>query len=427
MCNAVVPPSPVPHPETLRFFWRNYLAHGVEGGLYIGGLAFVHTQTVLPRMVQVLGGPDWLVALAPVTLTIGFILPGVFLAHWIERLTFVRPFVLLTGVAQRLPYLLAALVLFVWGDTVPGVAVPALVLTPLLSGLAGGVSATAWKELIAKTIPARRRASLWAIRFVIATLIGFAASRIVSAVLRAHPGARGCAILHLLVFGFVLASFGVFLATKEPRLPPRPVKPAASWQAFVRSVPDIVAGDRRFARYLAGLVLYNAIFVMLPFLGIQALRVAGLPDSALGALLFAQMLGGLAGNLLGGVVGDVWGGKRLFVGAIVGLIVLCACAPLARTEASFQALFILLGLALSAGAVAVPTLDLEISPLDRRVGYQATIGVFQLAGVLVAATTSGVIRSVTQRFAVLSYTSMVLLAAALVLIIGVAEPRPVRL
>ena len=70
------------------------------------------------------------------------------------------------GALQRLPYLLVGSTLLLVPD--PGDTVLTLVvLAPLMSGLAGGVSVTAWREYIAKSIPAHRRASLWATRFVL--------------------------------------------------------------------------------------------------------------------------------------------------------------------------------------------------------------------------------------------------------------------
>jgi hypothetical protein len=74
-------PAPGAHPDVARHLPRNYTAHAVEGGMYMGGLAFAHPQTVLPRMVEQLGGPDWLIALAPVLLMIGFSSPSLFVTH----------------------------------------------------------------------------------------------------------------------------------------------------------------------------------------------------------------------------------------------------------------------------------------------------------------------------------------------------------
>jgi MFS family permease len=96
---------------TRRLFWRNYLAHSLEGGLFMGALSFVSASTLLPTVVRSLRGPDWLISMMPVMMAVGALLPPVFTAHVIDRLRRYMPLLLVTGVFQRVPYLLAGLAL----------------------------------------------------------------------------------------------------------------------------------------------------------------------------------------------------------------------------------------------------------------------------------------------------------------------------
>ena len=41
------------HPQVVR---RNFICHCLEGGLYMGGVAFLQPETVMPKMVEQLGG-----------------------------------------------------------------------------------------------------------------------------------------------------------------------------------------------------------------------------------------------------------------------------------------------------------------------------------------------------------------------------------
>ena len=107
----------------------------------------------------------------------------------------------------------------------------------------------------------------------------------------------------------------------------------------------------------------------------------------------------------------------------VAFIVLCAWAPFGDSERAFLALFFLLGLALSLGAVGAATLDLEISPAERRPTYQALLGLFVLAGVLVSSLLSTLIRSATNSFAALAWTAGLILLLSLIVTVGVPEPR----
>ena len=68
------------------------------------------------------------------------------------------PFVSITGVLQRIPYLFAALALYyAAGDGSLGLVLAAVVAAPIISGVAGGISLTAWQQLIARCVPENRR------------------------------------------------------------------------------------------------------------------------------------------------------------------------------------------------------------------------------------------------------------------------------
>jgi MFS family permease len=399
---------------------RNFACHVVEGGLYIGGLSFVHSHTVLPRVLEQLGAPPWLVALAPGLLSIGFILPGLFVAHRIEQLPSMRRWVVTLGVWQRLPYLLAALMLWFAAEH-PQLALPAVLGAPLVSGLVGGIAVNAWKEYVASTIPERLRASMWASRFVLGTVLGLGAGGVVSEVLARAPGPRGYAWLHLGTFVCVAISFVVFLGTSERARPVRHKQQSLS--QFMRGVPALAASDRRFQLYLWARIPVHAIYILVPFLGIHALRTLGQPDSFLGSLLTFNMLGSLLGYTIAGYSGDRHGGRLSMLVAHFGWLIVAALAPVADASWQFQALFAVLGVALSMSAVGLSTLDLEITPLERRVSFQAVLGVFTLLGLVSASLASALVRQITENIWALCAPALALTVVSLVLFYIIEEPR----
>ncbi len=406
-----------------RELYRNFIGHVVEGGLYIGGLAFVHPHTVLPRMLQALGAPSLLVAFAPSLLMIGFILPGLFVAHRIEQLPKMRGWVVRLGVWQRLPYLLAALLLLL-SQRFPALALPTVLLAPVVSGLVGGVAVNAWKEYVASTIPDRLRASLWALRFVVGTVIGFAAGGLVTYVLTHHPGAPGYALLHLGTFVLAAASFVVFLGTNEA-----PGRPRASQQSlgeFISGVPALVRSDRRFLRYLCARVPLHGVFVLLPFIGIHALKVLSQPDAFLGKLLAFNLFGSLIGYLAAGYLGDRYGGRLSMLLAHIAWLGAAAAAPLVASPAGFEWLFFALGAGLSMSAVGCSTLDLEITPLERRVSFQAVLGTVTLVGLVMASLLAALLRRLTESIWALAVPAFCITLVSLVLYWSIEEPRSRR-
>ena len=68
-----------PADEKTRLFWRNFLAHTIEGGLYMGGLQFVTPVVVLTYLVDKMNGPALLTAVVPTLMYIGFMAPPLFM------------------------------------------------------------------------------------------------------------------------------------------------------------------------------------------------------------------------------------------------------------------------------------------------------------------------------------------------------------
>jgi len=408
--------------EVVRHFRRNYAAHSLEGGLFIGGVALVHPQTIAPRLIERLGGPDWAIAAAPVLLMLGFFIPSLFITHRLERLRFLKPFIMWLGVAQRLPYLLVGLSLLFLPQA-DHWTLALVVLAPLLSGLAGGISITAWREYVAKSIPAEKRASLWALRFVLGGLLGVVAGQIVERVLGHHSEIRAYGLLHLGVFLCMMGSYAVFALTREPNLTSARPSAERNWWGYTRSMRRIIGNDAHLPAYLGCRALYSGLFVVLPFLTLRALEVLHAGDGYLGRLLMFQMLGSVLGNLAGGVLGDRGGGRSVLILSQAGSVVVAAASPALHSPLAFEALFFALGLAVGLGSVGVATLDLEMSGFDQRMSYQTVIGLSHLLGMVGAVALATTVRRLTPNFAVLAWIAAGLMLGSLLLLSRLPEPR----
>lgn len=96
-------------PQVVR---RNFICHCLEGGLYMGGVAFLQPETVMPKMVEQLGGRSAVIAIMPALLPAAFALAGLFVSPVVERLARFKPWVMVFGLLQRLPYLVTGLLLW---------------------------------------------------------------------------------------------------------------------------------------------------------------------------------------------------------------------------------------------------------------------------------------------------------------------------
>ncbi|MBE3069725.1 MAG: hypothetical protein IMZ66_05765 [Planctomycetes bacterium] len=417
------PPEGTLAPESLRHLRHNYVVHAVEGGLFMGGLWFVSATTLMPTVVQSLGGPDWLVALTPILMLVGMLLPPVFMAHRIERLERYMPMLLVTSAIQRLPFLVAGLVLLLAAGSNPWLALVAVAAAPLVSGAAGGISLTAWQQLLLGTVPPARRSSLFAIRYTLSGVVGLAAGWAVRVVLEAWPGPPGYGVLHLCTFGFLVAGYAAFAMVREPRLrPPADARPLGL-AANLRGIPRLIVSAPSVRQYMLARSFMSGVFIVTPFLAIHARRVLGETESYLGLLLIVQTLGAMLGNAVGGVLGDRAGGKAVLLASQVSFIALAGWSLVAATALEFHAIFLLFGFAFNTMNIGTMTVSLEICPARQRSTCLASISFVCLASTLVAMGTSALVWTGPERFGALAALTAASVAASLVLTVPLRDPR----
>lgn len=417
--------SPRPlHYEAERNFRHNYVMHCVEGGLFAGGIAFVSVDAILPAIIKDLGGPTWLISLMPQILALGFIIPPLLTAHWIERLPRVMPLIAGIGVLQRLPYLFAGLALLFLADTVPWVGVAMVAAAPFLSGIAGGLTMPAWTQLITRIIPPRRRASSAALRAVLGAVIGLGAGEIAKRALEAHSGTTGYGLIHLFGFATLMMSWIFFVRIREPN-DRMALSQAPRWSLGenLRSLPRVMRGDTNFRRFVLHRILATSHYIATPFLAIHALEVTGENKAFLGSLVQAQMLGGFLGNFLAGYAGDKGGGKLPLLASRLSFLMLLVVGVTADTSAAFIAVFLLYGLSRACDLVGQQTLGLEICPLERLPTYQALMGTLSLPAMLMAAALATLLRELSTSLWPAAVAAAAGTLASLLFLFRVRDPR----
>lgn len=360
---------------------RNYWAHSIEGGLFMGGLAFIEFSSVLPPMVSRLGGPTWMVAAMPLAMFAGFMVMPPFTAQIVERLEQMHRYVIIVSIFQRLPFLLAALALFFLAEDYPTMTLGIVAAAPLISGLFGGLSAAAWMEMVTRLVPAVRRSSAAAIRNGIAATMGLVAGAVIKVVLEYYPGTTGYGILFLLAWVFIMASFVVFSRIKEPKLVPPPPQRRPILRD-IREQLERIWRQKRLRQFLLMRFFGSGYFVMLPFLAIHALAVTGEPESFLGSIVLVRTLGMIMGNAMAGWMGDRYGTKGLLTTSRFTWILLAAGMAFAYEPWMFLALFLMDGVGDGFFKVGQQTVALELSPANRRPMFLALMTTLTLPGLV---------------------------------------------
>ncbi len=410
------------HASSTPFSWRNYLAHSIEGGMYVAGLAFLAAETVMPAMVKSLGGPNWLVSLMPMMTALGFSWLPLFTAHRVERLAWVKPFVMKTGIFQRLPFLVAGLALLLFADRLPNLVLYTVAFAPFASGAVGGISYSAWLELISKTIPEKRRASSWAIRFVISGAFGIIAGVVIKSTLERYPGPRGYAFLHLITFGFLALSYMIFLLIRE-ELPSRRTSNRRKLSENLISIPALLREQPALAFFAGSRLMSYGIFITVPFLSIHALETLNKPESFLGILVTAQMIGAICGNFLAGHIGDRIGGKLVLIIALASFVASSLGAAVNTGEWGFLGLFFVFGTGFYMNMVGDFTVSLELCAPERRPTYLSFLATIKFFGMLMAAGLSTLVRELFGALQPAAMLSAAFLTVSFVLLLKVPEPR----
>ncbi len=415
-----------PIDETARDQRINFWVSVIEGGAFMGGLGFLAAQTILPDIIRQLGGSPLLIAAAPSLSSLGYWVCPILSAHWVDRMHRYKPFIVLVGATQRIPYLLATIILYLAASgTFVGAALTAVVLTPVLAGIAGGLSVTAWQQLIARCIPEKRRASLFATRYIVTCILGVLAG-FTAKYLFAHCSLLSAyATLHLITLSLLMVSFFVFLATREPASPAPAVHTLTLFENLAL-MPRLIAGDPTFRRYLWSRMLRNGTLILTPFLAIYARVHLNQPESFLGTLTISNMIGAIVGNLLAARLGDRVGGKIPSQLALVLYILAAAWSIVAGTPVEFTLIFALMGAALYIGEVGAFTLMLEILPQRNRATYLAITVLANVPAVIMAGWISSSIWKHTGGIALLAALTIVTLICSMLLLHPIKDPRHKR-
>lgn len=369
---------------------RNFWLHVLEGSALNGAFGAINGNTVGTSLVEHLGGSAWMVALMPMASTMGFALGPILIAHHVDRQRVFMPLLRRTVPASRLPILVTALVLWLCGAS--AISLWTVGVGALLHGVLGGLSVGAWQQLVARTVPATKRPSMFSLRYLIANVLGLFAGSLVTGVLARWPGTDGYALLHLVAFVGAVISYRLLASVREPSEPSeqpepgRPTPPAARgpWQNL-RQVPSELAADRRLVAYLASIVLGNSHYLLMGFFALWAKTVLGANDAYVGTLTSAQMSGAVSGTLLAACLGDRQGGRRLLIAARLVLVLVAAGAAFADGDWEFRGLFALYGAAIWVSLAGHNTMTLELVPASRRSTLLAVFSLAQVPSMLLVA------------------------------------------
>jgi len=389
----------------------------------MGGTAFLAPESVMPKMVQTLGGLPWVIAVMPVLLPAAFACAGLFIAPVVERLHHFKPWVLTFGLLQRLPYLITGLILMYAENLDSSWLLSLVVLTPVVSGLIGGVTVVAWMEMVTRMVPEKVRAAGWSARYIMQAIIGIGAGTVIHQVLTHVPGRLGYAWLHLAAFALLFLSWLAQLPLQEQTGHPVAPRAQTPYGRYLRELPALFRQQRHLKKLVLARFFGTGFLMLVSFLTIHSLHVTGRPEADEGHFVTWQAVGTILGSLLAGYVGYKSGGKVLLQSSRVVCLALCLWVSLNETFAGFTVAYFALGFGLFLDRVGDLTLAAELCPAERRSTLQAILGFFNIFSLLLATTLSGQVYRITQSFQAVAWLAAGCAVISMLLLARIPEPR----
>ncbi|MCW0219218.1 MAG: MFS transporter, partial [Prosthecobacter sp.] len=403
---------------------RNFICHCLEGGLYMGGTAFLAPESVLPKMVETLGGRAWIIAMVPVLLPAAYASMGIFIAPIIERLPRFKPWVLTFGLLQRLPYLITGLILL-FSDKIEGSLLFIVALTPVISGLIGGMTVVAWMEMVTRMVPEKARAAGWAVRYIIQAVIGILAGTVIHQVLTHYPKHVAYGWLHLIAFSLLFVSWmsQLFMREDEHTRQRHPTPPRGPYLDYLRSLPAILRTQPHLMKLVIARFTGMGYLMVVSFLTIHALHVTNRPEADEGHFVTYQAVGVVLGSLLAGWVGYKCGGKILLQSSRIVCIGLCIWVAKTESFNGFMLAYFILGFGLFLDRVGDLTLAAELCPPERRSTLQAILGFCNVFALLLATFISGQIYAWSHSFEIVTAVAAVFAIISMIVLHRIPEPR----
>ena len=117
---------------------------------FLVGYSFFSPLTVIPLFVKHLSENTFWVGLVSAISSIGFFLPQLIAASWIQGMPFKRQYFCFVGIIERIPILLMALSVFIFGQSNPLILLVATVVIFGVHTLAMGCNSPAYFDIVSK-------------------------------------------------------------------------------------------------------------------------------------------------------------------------------------------------------------------------------------------------------------------------------------
>jgi MFS family permease len=400
---------------------HNFFVNVMDGGFFAFALSFVSVQTVLPVFVKSIGGSNIAVGLIPVVWTVGTNFPQIFIAGYVQQFSFKKRLMLRTGMMQRLPWLILALVtFFVISEVSSKTALPLFFMLFAVAAIGTSINLPVWFDLIAKITPVNVRGRLFAVRTILGAALGIIGGSVVSVVLDGITFPANYALLFLCAFIAMMISYGFLVAIREEfgNMAKVPIR----YKEYLLHIPAIFRQRKNYRNFVIADALFFTSSTANAFYAVYAFDKFALSDAYAGTFTIVMMVSMILGSLTLGYIADNFGHRINLILASAGTTCASILALVAGRVEIYAIVFMISAITISILMISRLSFIAELCTDDERPTFVALsnmlITPFVLSGIL-----AGWIADIHGYDVVFIATACISLCGVIWLIKMVHEPR----
>ncbi|CAG0931781.1 hypothetical protein TFLX_02274 [Thermoflexales bacterium] len=374
-------PTPNPDGQAYPHLVRNFALGVFNGGFFIFAEALMSIDTVLTWFVQQLGGSNFLIGLVGPMRDAGWFLPQLFISHRLQRKPLKIPLYRRAAAVRSVAWFVWTAATFVLAANHP----PLLLVfftAYAANSLASGFAGLPFMEVVAKTIPPRRRGVYFGARLFAGSLLGLLASVLVAVVLSEQnplPFPQNVGVLFIISWVAAVIGLTAFGLVKEP--PSAVLDDGATFTAHMQRAARLPKHNRNLRYLLIARVVILLSYVAAPFYSIYSINVLNAPISIIGVYVGVRTLVSLIANPVWSLLSDRRGNKLVMqLATAVGVLMIAwtVFAPSAAQQLNasgpllaylFVPVFALMGIYETGIGIGGINLTLEVAPANDRAIY----------------------------------------------------------
>lgn len=360
-------------PEVRRNFKPNAINNSLDVIFWLLGESFVSVSTILPVFASTLTDSTVLIGLVPALINAGWFIPQLLMAGYVQRLPLKMPFARSMAVVERIPYIILPLTAFILRWISKDLALVFFILVIAWRGLASGMVALPWQEVIATVIPSPVRSRFFGVSRTFGRILGVVGSVVTSLILGKLAYPNNYALSFLIGAIFIWTSYFFFVKTIEPNSNTSGLKShqEESKKIFsdLSAYKNILKQDTNFVRYLISRAMFQMGGMATAFLAVFGIQNYQLTDDQAAIFTGLIFISGTLAFIFLSMIGDRIGPRQtLIISDILhlGVLFLAFSSP---GVWSIYIIFLILGFAQSSYVLGELIIAMELGPEEERPIY----------------------------------------------------------